>query len=121
MMASSGAISLGFSTIVQPAASAGATLQVIWLSGQFQGVIMPTTPIGSLTTSEPSLDALEFKSLEGADHLLEMRKADSDLLLEREIPRRAHFPRDGESEIAGACLVDLHDPPQEREPGFPGW
>ena len=52
-MASSGAISLGFSTMVQPAASAGATLQVIWLSGQFQGVISPTTPIGSLTTSEP--------------------------------------------------------------------
>jgi len=50
MMASSGAISEGFSTIVQPAASAGPTLQVIWFSGQFHGVIRPTTPIGSLTT-----------------------------------------------------------------------
>ena len=32
---------------MQPAASAGATLQAIWLIGQFHGVIMPTTPIGS--------------------------------------------------------------------------
>ena len=37
MMAFIGAISLGFSTIVQPAAMAGATLQTIWLIGQFQG------------------------------------------------------------------------------------
>jgi hypothetical protein len=36
--------------IVQPTASAGATLQQIWLSGQFHGVIMPTTPIGSFTS-----------------------------------------------------------------------
>ena len=43
----SGAVSLGFSTTVQPAASAGATLQAIWLIGQFQGVINPQTPIGS--------------------------------------------------------------------------
>ncbi len=41
MIAFSGAISVGFSTIVQPTASAGATLQAIWLIGQFQGVIMP--------------------------------------------------------------------------------
>ncbi len=35
--------------MVQPVASAGTTLQAIWLIGQFQGVIMPQTPIGSLT------------------------------------------------------------------------
>ena len=46
--AENGAISEGLSTIVQPAASAGATLQAIWLTGQFQGVIRPQTPIGSL-------------------------------------------------------------------------
>ena len=46
-IALSGAISVGFNTIVQPAAKAGATLQEIWLIGQFQGVIIPTTPIGS--------------------------------------------------------------------------
>ena len=32
-------------------ASAGKTLQAIWLSGQFHGVIMPTTPTGSHTWS----------------------------------------------------------------------
>src|SRR5580704_8242335 len=46
--AESGAISLGLSTIVQPAATAGATLQTIWFMGQFQGVMSPQTPIGSL-------------------------------------------------------------------------
>ena len=49
MMALSGATSDGFSTIVQPAANAGATLHAIWLMGQFQGVISPQTPIGSRT------------------------------------------------------------------------
>ena len=51
MIALIGAISEGFSTIVLPAARAGATLQTIWFSGQFHGVISPHTPIGSLTTS----------------------------------------------------------------------
>ena len=46
-----GATSDGFSTIVQPVASAGNTLQAIWLIGQFHGVIKPHTPIGSLTIS----------------------------------------------------------------------
>ena len=45
-----GVNSLGFRIMVQPAAMAGATLQAIWFSGQFHGVIMPTTPIGSRTT-----------------------------------------------------------------------
>ena len=45
----------GFRSMVQPAASAGATLQAIWFSGQFHGVIMPMTPIGSRTsTAEPN-------------------------------------------------------------------
>ncbi len=44
-----GAISLGFSTTVQPAAIAGATLHTIWLSGQFHGVMRAQTPIGSRT------------------------------------------------------------------------
>jgi hypothetical protein len=37
--------------MVHPAASAGATLQAIWLSGQFHGVIIPTTPTGSRSTT----------------------------------------------------------------------
>ena len=47
-MALSGATSVGFSTTVQPAARAGATLHAIWLIGQFHGVIRPQTPTGSL-------------------------------------------------------------------------
>src|SRR3569832_925734 len=44
-----GATSDGLSTTVQPAASAGATLQTIWLIGQFHGVMSPQTPTGSFT------------------------------------------------------------------------
>ena len=54
-MALSGASSEGFSTMVQPAASAGPTLAQIWFIGQFHGVIMPTTPIGSRRMREPVL------------------------------------------------------------------
>ena len=42
----------GLTTMVQPAAMAGATLPMIWCRGKFQGVIIATTPIGSLTTRE---------------------------------------------------------------------
>ena len=51
-MALKGAISEGLSTIVQPAANAGATLQAIWLIGQFHGVMKPHTPAGSRITRE---------------------------------------------------------------------
>ena len=37
--------------MVQPTASAGATLQAIWLIGQFHGVMKAHTPIGSLVIS----------------------------------------------------------------------
>ena len=47
----SGATSLGFSTTVQPTASAGATFAITWCSGKFQGVMHPTTPTGSRVTS----------------------------------------------------------------------
>ena len=49
----SGATSDGFSTIVQPASSAGATLSAIWFIGQFHGVMRPTTPIGSWKIRSP--------------------------------------------------------------------
>ena len=35
--------------MVQPVASAGATLQAIWFTGQFHGVMKPQTPMGSFT------------------------------------------------------------------------
>ena len=49
--ADSGVCSAGFSTIVQPAASAGAALRVTIAAGKFQGVIPAVTPIGSLVTT----------------------------------------------------------------------
>ena len=42
-----GECSDGLTTNVQPAASAGASFQVISSSGEFHGVIAPTTPTGS--------------------------------------------------------------------------
>ena len=37
--------------MVQPVAMAGATLQAIWLIGQFHGVMKAQTPMGSWVTS----------------------------------------------------------------------
>ena len=47
----SGVCSAGLSTIVQPAASAGAALRVGIAAGKFQGVIPAVTPTGSLVTT----------------------------------------------------------------------
>ncbi|MGY3454872.1 hypothetical protein ACVWW5_000322 [Bradyrhizobium sp. LM3.4] len=49
--ADSGVSLAGFSTTVQPAASAGETLRVIIEFGKFHGVIAPQTPIGCLIAS----------------------------------------------------------------------
>ncbi len=40
----------GLTTTVLPAASAGASFHTVNRSGEFHGVIAPTTPIGSCTT-----------------------------------------------------------------------
>ena len=37
----------GLMTAVQPAASAGASFQLVSVSGEFQGVMIATTPLGS--------------------------------------------------------------------------
>ena len=51
--AESGVCSAGFSTIVQPAASAGADLRVGIAAGKFQGVIPAVTPTGSFRHEDP--------------------------------------------------------------------
>lgn len=58
-----GAISDGFSTTVQPAASAGTTFNATWFIGQFHGVISPQTPIGSRT-----MRSCGFLSLSGSSN-----------------------------------------------------
>ena len=47
----SGVCSAGFSTIVQPTASAGADLRVGIAAGKFQGVMPAVTPIASRSTT----------------------------------------------------------------------
>src|SRR3984957_12309371 len=49
--AENGVAVAGFSTIVQPATSAGPHLRVIIAAGKFHGVIAAHTPIGSLVTT----------------------------------------------------------------------
>ena len=49
--AENGVAVAGLATTVQPAASAGPALRVIMAFGKFHGVIMPTTPTGSLVTT----------------------------------------------------------------------
>src|SRR5882724_5849267 len=91
--ADDGVNSDGFRSMVQPAASAGATLQAIWFSGQFHGVIMPMTPTGSRTT---------------------IAEAGAGLHLLRHRQRRAHLVGDGGANILHAGLVDLDDFREQR-------
>ncbi len=49
MSADSGVCSAGFSTTVQPAASAGAIFATAIMNGKFHGTISPATPTGSRT------------------------------------------------------------------------
>ena len=50
-VAENGVSGAGFSTTVQPAASAGVIFDRFSMNGKFHGVIAPHTPIGSFTTS----------------------------------------------------------------------
>ena len=62
--------------MVQPVASAGATLQAIWLIGQFQGVMKPQTPIGSLTMRRRAAVFLELEVLQDLDAGRQVADAD---------------------------------------------
>src|SRR6185312_15624697 len=53
--AEKGVAEAGFSTTVQPAAKAGATLRVIIAAGKFQGVMAATGPTGCLIARMRSL------------------------------------------------------------------
>ena len=77
MIAFSGATSVGLSTTVQPAASAGATLHMIWLTGQFHGVIRPQTPIGSRADQRRAAQLFELVALEDLDHLVQVARCRS--------------------------------------------
>ena len=93
-MAFKGATSDGFRTIVQPAARAGATLQAIWLSGQFHGVISAHTPIGSRTTSVVPISSSKSNSASTRAGREEVTEAGAGLGPLRHPQRRAHLPAD---------------------------
>ena len=67
-IAVSGVSSAGLSTIVLPAASAGATFHDAIASGKFHGVIRPTTPSGSrnVMSTPPATGIVSPSSRSGA-------------------------------------------------------
>ena len=101
---------------MQPAASAGPTLQVIWLSGQFQGVIKPTTPIGSLTTSEPFLIRSNSK-LSSVSTIFSRCVSPTPTCESSAKPRGAPISREtAKRKIRAALLVDGDDPAKQIHP-----
>ena len=108
-----GANSDGFRTIVQPAASAGATLQAIWLIGQFHGVIMPDTRPSARAAAGRAPRLFEVIALEHLDHRHEVAEAGAGLEFLRKAKRRPHLVGDGPADLLHALLVDLDDPAQE--------
>ena len=111
----SGAISLGLSTMVQPAASAGATLQAIWLIGQFQGVIKAQTPTGSRDRRRPSRSSRKGIPVEQLHRGLHVADTKVGLRLAGKAQRRTHLIRDGGRHILESRLVDRQE---SREQGF---
>jgi hypothetical protein len=91
--------SLGLSTTVQPAASAGATLAVIWYSGQFHGVISAQTPIGSLRTWMPLTSLLEGEIAQHLDRHADMLDPEVALPGAGKADRRAHLGDDRLGEL----------------------
>ena len=116
----SGATSEGLSTIVQPAASAGATLHMIWLMGQFHGVIMPHDADRLVHDAGGALHLLERKVLEDLDRLHQVRDAHRGLRGLGQPQRRAHLLRDGLHDVAVALLVDREHLLQQRDALFAG-
>ena len=119
--ADDGVNSDGFRIMVQPAASAGATLQAIWFSGQFHGVIMPMTPTGSRTTIGGAERLLEMIVLQHVERGDDVAEAGAGLHLLRHRQRRAHLVGDGGADILHAGLVDLDDLGRAARRAPRGW
>ena len=98
----SGDSSLGLSTTVHPAASAGPTFAVIWYSGQFHGVIRPHTPMASRTMAvSPRVREEGIAAGEVAGHA-DVLGRDRHLGAARHGDGTAHLLRDGLGERFGA-------------------
>ena len=115
-MPDNGAISLGLSTIVHPAPSAGATLQAIWLMGQFQGVMRPQTPTGSRASRMRPAILDEGIVLQDRLHRRHVRRAEPGLGALRERERRAELGGDRLRHVVETAAVDFHYPADEFAP-----
>ena len=100
---------------MQPVASAGNTLTAIWFSGQFQGVIRPQTPIGSLTIRVAPRCSSKWKFFSTSIAVLRVADAEADLKAVGERDRCAHLVGNGRGEVADALLVVLENAPQHIE------
>ena len=114
-MALSGDTSDGFSTIVQPAASAGATLHATWFIGQFHGVIRAHTPTGSRTSNVEPTCTLELEVGEGGAHGGEVGVAGPGLGALGQRRRGAHLAADQVADLGPAHLVALDDAVEQVE------
>ena len=116
MKALIGATSLGFSTTVHPAASAGATLRTIWYRGKFHGVMAPTTPTGSLMTSELPISSCQTYDAARAGVVGELPRGQPHLERLGEAPRHPHLVADHVGDLCGAGLEPLRHLLKERPP-----
>ena len=95
--------------MVQPVASAGNTLTAIWLMGQFHGVIMPQTPIGSFTISVAPRCSSNLKFFSTSMAVLRWPVPEAHLEAVGESFRRAHLFGDRRRDVAGTLLVFLEN------------
>ena len=102
--------------MVQPVASAGKTLQAIWLIGQFHGVMRPQTPMGSLAISVAPRGFFEAEGLQRLDGGIQVRRPEPDLKAAGERGGRPHFFRDGRCKLPDSGLIFLQNACQDREP-----
>ena len=93
-IAVSGVCSAGFSTIVQPAASAGADFRVGIAAGKFHGVMPAVTPTGLLRDDDPAVERVgrDRVAVDALRLLAEPLEERRGVLRPRRATRRAACP-----------------------------
>ena len=108
--ASSGVSGAGFSTTVEPDASAGPSFSMVMNSGTFHGTIAPTTPTGSRRTSAgpstPWRHSSNAYSRARLGVVVEHHGGREHLAHDRERDRRAHLLGDGRGDLLVARLEE---------------
>ncbi len=103
---------------MQPAASAGATLAAIWLSGQFHGVMNAQTPIGSYSMRLVPTSSANSNASSALAVAMKWPMPDGAWARLASERRRAHLAADRGGDVAHARLVDLDDPAEQGEAIF---